>query len=111
MPSPESLLERESSRSRTEVDEVEMFLKEKEEVEEVESFLLSLKEKSGRGEGEDGTGEADEGHSEKIPESRWLSQPTSLERTHSHATGNGLVCVMIMMSVVVCCIMCVINSC
>ena len=82
MPSPESLLERESSRSRTEVDEVEMFLKEKEEVEEVESFLLiedlSLKEKSGRGEGEYGTGEADEGHSEKIPESRWLSQPTSL---------------------------------
>ena len=28
IPSPESLLERESSRSRTEVEEVEMFLKE-----------------------------------------------------------------------------------
>ena len=53
MPSPESLLERESSRSRTEVDEVEMLLKEKGEVEEeVDSFLLipvlSLKEKMGR---------------------------------------------------------------
>ena len=74
MPSPESLLERESSRSRTEVDEVEMLLKEKGEVEEVDSFLLipvlSLKEKMGRGEGEEGIGEAEEGHSEKIPESR-----------------------------------------
>ena len=75
MPSPESLLERESSRSRTEVDEVEMLLKEKAEVEEeVDSFLLipvlSLKEKMGRVEGEEGIGEAEEGHSEKIPESR-----------------------------------------
>jgi len=75
MPSPESLLERESSRSRTEVDEVEMLLKEKGEVEEeVDSFLLipvlSLKEKMGRVEGEEGIGEAEEGHSEKIPESR-----------------------------------------
>lgn len=76
MPSPESLLERESSRSRTEVDEVEMLLKEKgeEEEEEVDSFLLipvlSLKEKMGRVEGEEGIGEAEEGHSEKIPESR-----------------------------------------
>ena len=75
MPSPESLLERESSRSRTEVDEVEMLLKEKGEVEEeVDSFLLipalSLKEKMGRVEGEEGVGEAEEGHSEKIPESR-----------------------------------------
>ena len=75
MPSPESLLERESSRSRTEVDEVEMLLKEKGEVEEeVDSFLLipvlSLKEKMGRVEGEEGIGEVEEGHSEKIPESR-----------------------------------------
>ena len=75
MPSPESLLERESSRSRTEVDELEMLLKEKGEVEEeVDSFLLipalSLKEKMGRVEGEEGIGEAEEGHSEKIPESR-----------------------------------------
>ena len=75
MPSPESLLERESRRSRTEVDEVEMLLKEKGEVEEeVDSFLLipvlSLKEKMGRVEGEEGVGEAEEGHSEKIPESR-----------------------------------------
>ena len=77
MPSPESLLERESSRSRTEVDEVEMLLKEEgevEEEEEVDSFLLipvlSLKEKMGRVEGEEGIGEAEEGHSEKIPESR-----------------------------------------
>ena len=76
MPSPESLLERESRRSRTEVDEVEMLLKEKGEVEEeeVDSFLLipvlSLKEKMGRVEGEEGIGEAEEGHSEKIPESR-----------------------------------------
>ena len=88
IPSPESLLERESSRSRTEVDEVEMFLKEKEEaVEEVDSFLLkedlSLKEKRGRGDGEEGIGEADEGHSEKIPESRWLSSPPSLKRIQS----------------------------
>ena len=91
MPSPESLLERESRRSRTEVDEVEMFLKEKEEVEEVDSFLLiedlSLKEKRGGGEGEDGMGEADDGHSEKIPESRWLSSPPSLKKTHSQATA------------------------
>ena len=68
-----------------------MFLKEKEEVEEVDSFLLiedlSLKEKSGRGEGEDGTGEADDGHSEKIPESRWLSSPLSLKKTHSQETA------------------------
>ena len=75
MPSPESLLERESRRSRTEVDEVEMLLKEKGEVEEeVDSFLLipvlSLKEKMGRVEGEEGIGETEEGHSEKIPESR-----------------------------------------
>ena len=72
---------------------MEMFLKEKEEaVEEVDSFLLqedlSLKEKRGRGDGEEGIGEADEGHSEKIPESRWLSSPPSLKMTQSGCHGK-----------------------
>ena len=86
MPSPESLLERESRRSRTEVEEVEIFLKETAvEVEEVETDLLnadlSLKEKRGMGDVERGTGagEAVEGHSEKIPESRRLSPSASLK--------------------------------
>ena len=86
MPSPESLLERESRRSRTEVEEVEIFLKEAAamEVEEVESVLflnadLSLKEKRGMGDVERGAGEAVEGHSEKIPESRRLSPSASLK--------------------------------
>ena len=79
MPSPESLLERESRRSRTEVEEVEIFLKEAVvEVEQVveSAFLnadLSLKEKRGMGDVERAAGEAVEGHSEKIPESRRLS--------------------------------------
>ena len=86
MPSPESLLERESRRSKTEVEEVEIFLKEAAavEVEEVESVLflnadLSLKEKRGMGDVERGAGEAVEGHSEKIPESRRLSPSASLK--------------------------------
>ena len=59
-----------------------MFLKEKEEAaDEVDSFLLDLSLKEKRGRGEEGIGEADEGHSEKIPESRWLSSPPSLERS------------------------------
>jgi len=84
MPSPESLLERESRRSKTEVEEVEIFLKEAAvEVEEVETVLflnadLSLKEKRGTGDVERGAGEAVEGHSEKIPESRRLSPSASL---------------------------------
>ena len=61
---------------------MEMFLKEKEEAaDEVDSFLLDLSLKEKRGRGEEGIGEADEGHSEKIPESRWLSSPPSLERS------------------------------
>ena len=85
MPSPESLLERESRRSKTEVEEVEIFLKEAAavEVEEVETVLLnadlSLKEKRGMGDVERGAGEAVEGHSEKIPESRRLSPSASLK--------------------------------
>ena len=83
MPSPESLLERESRRSKTEVEEVEIFLKEALLVEEVETVLLnadlSLKEKRGMGDVERGAGEAVEGHSEKIPESRRLSPPASLK--------------------------------
>ena len=86
MPSPESLLDRESRRSKTEVEEVEIFLKEAAamEVEEVESVLflnadLSLKEKRGMGDVERGAGEAVEGHSEKIPESRRLSPSASLK--------------------------------
>ena len=85
MPSPESLLERESRRSKTEVEEVEIFLKEAAvEVEEVEGVLLlnadlSLKEKRGMGDVERGAGEAVEGHSEKIPESRRLSPSASLK--------------------------------
>ena len=84
MPSPESLLERESRRSKTEVEEVEIFLKEAAlEVEEVETVLLnadlSLKEKRGMGDVERGAGEAVEGHSEKIPESRRLSPSVSLK--------------------------------
>ena len=73
MPSPESLLERESRRSKTEVEEVEIFLKEA--AVEVESVLflntdLSLKEKRGMGDVDRGAGEAVDGHSEKMPESR-----------------------------------------
>ena len=84
MPSPESLLERESRRSKTEVEEVEIFLKEAAvEVEVVESVLLtadlSLKEKRGMGDVERGAGEAVDGHSEKIPESRRLSPSASLK--------------------------------
>ena len=84
MPSPESLLERESRRSKTEVEEVEIFLKEAAvEVEVVERVLLtadlSLKEKRGMGDVERGAGEAVEGHSEKIPESRRLSPSASLK--------------------------------
>ena len=83
MPSPESLLERESRRSKTEVEEVEIFLKEALLVEVVENDLLnadlSLKEKRGVGDVERGAGEAVEGHSEKIPESRRLSPSASLK--------------------------------
>ena len=83
MPSPESLLERESRRSKTEVEEVEIFLKEALLVEVVETDLLnadlSLKEKRGMGDVERGAGEAVEGHSEKIPESRRLSPSASLK--------------------------------
>ena len=84
MPSPESLLERESRRSKTEVEEVEIFLKEAAvEVEQVETDLLnadlSLKEKRGMGDVERGAGEAVEGHSEKIPESRRLPPSPSLK--------------------------------
>ena len=83
MPSPESLLERESRRSKTEVEEVEIFLKEALLVEEVETVLLnadlSLKEKRGMGDVERGAGEAVDGHSEKIPESRRLSPSASLK--------------------------------
>ena len=49
----------------------------------MDSFLLPFKEKRGRGDGEGGMGEEVEGHSEKIPESRWLSSPPSLERESS----------------------------
>ena len=92
MPSPESLLERESRRSKTEVEEVEIFLKEAAvEVEQLESVLflnadLSLKEKRGMGDVERGAGEAVEGHSEKIPESRRLSPSPSL-KSYKH-TGS-----------------------
>ena len=67
-----------------------MLLKEKEEAaDEVDSFLLDLSLKEKRGRGEEGIGEADEGHSEKIPESRWLSSPPSLKRSQVRQMTNG----------------------
>ena len=67
-----------------------MFLKEKEEAaDEVDSFLLDLSLKEKRGRGEEGIGEADEGHSEKIPESRWLSSPPSLKRSQVRQITKG----------------------
>ena len=94
MPSPESLLERESRRSRTEVEEVEIFLKEAAvDVVVVETGLLnadlSLKEKRGMGDVERGAGEAVDGHSEKIPESRRLSPSASLKSyTLTYSSSN-----------------------
>ena len=68
----------------------------------MDSFLLSFKEKRGSGVGEEGIGEEDEGHSEKIPESRWLSPPPSLKWDSSQKNGKpaSTVCVITICQIV-----------